>query len=85
MIPHNSYHLLYIQTLQHSEHKTKCCFSTYDMVLPFPIKKVLIYYFEQHNQSYLQRLKLAKRLLAINIITLMILHAISKYLTEVIC
>ena len=37
MIPHNSYHLLYIQTLQHSEHKTKCR-STYDMVLPFPLK-----------------------------------------------
>ena len=36
MIPHNSYHLLYIQTLQHSEHKTKSL--TYDMVLPFPLK-----------------------------------------------
>ncbi|MWF63483.1 competence protein ComK [Staphylococcus haemolyticus] len=44
MIPHNSYHLLYIQTLQHSEHKTKCCFSTYDMVLPFPINKLVPLY-----------------------------------------
>ena len=41
MIPHNSYHLLYIQTLQHSEHKTKCCFSTYDMVLPFQLVSII--------------------------------------------
>ncbi|WP_240621769.1 MULTISPECIES: competence protein ComK [Staphylococcus] len=36
------------------------------MVLPFPIKKVLIYYLEQHQRSYSQQVKLAKRLLAIN-------------------
>ncbi|MCJ1667893.1 competence protein ComK [Staphylococcus sp. NRL 19/737] len=36
------------------------------MVLPFPIKKVLIYYLEQYQRSYSQQVKLAKRLLAIN-------------------
>lgn len=66
MLPHNSYNLLYLQTLKSSSLKTKCCFTTYDMVLPFPIKKVLIYYLEQHHKSYLQQVKLAKRLLTIN-------------------
>ncbi|PNZ68768.1 competence protein ComK [Staphylococcus croceilyticus] len=66
MLPHNSYHLLYIQTMLGNSLKTKCCFTTYDMVLPFPIKKVLIYYLEQHQRSYSQQVKLAKRLLAIN-------------------
>lgn len=65
MLPHNSYHLLYIQTMSGSSLKTKCCFTTYDMVLPFN-KKVLIYYLEQHQRSYSQQVKLAKRLLSIN-------------------
>lgn len=66
VLPHNSYHLLYIQAMSGSSLKTKCCFTTYDMVLPFPIKKVLIYYLEQYQRSYSQQVKLAKRLLTIN-------------------
>lgn len=66
MLPHNSYNLLYLQSLKSSSFKTKCCFTAYDMVLPFSIKKVLTYYLEQHNKSYLQQVKLAKRLLTIN-------------------
>ena len=39
VLPHNSYHLLYIQAMSGSSLKTKCCFTTYDMVLPFSNKK----------------------------------------------
>jgi len=66
MLPHNTFDLLYIQTLEGSTIQTKCCFKTYDMILPFHIKKIVIYYLEQFNKSYTQQLKLAKRLLSIN-------------------
>lgn len=66
LLPHNTYQLLYIQTLTGSSLKTKCRFKSYEMVLPFPIKKLLTYYLEQHNKSYSQQVKVGKRLLAIN-------------------
>lgn len=66
MLPLNAFDLLYIQTLEGSAIQTKCCFKTYEMVLPFTIKKIVIYYLEQFNKSYTQQIKLAKRLLSIN-------------------
>ena len=55
MLPHNTFDLLYIQTLEGSTIQTKCCFKTYDMILPFHIKKIVIYYLDKLVPIYISK------------------------------